>query len=421
MVQTPYPGIYSSGRFWITLLLVSPGAAAAFFGIVVAIAIIVVQARSLLSRSERYTLWAARNSADEEGMIQRVGPITLWWSGPDDPAPMLKEQMEIARGQFENLVAEPVDLGRPLRILCFSKRSSFVHYHRRSVPNLWNLDGLYVPSPVPTLTFLTDHPPYRWNDPPRIVRSLFNFHFLRTYKGFLPPFWLLHGIGISLSNWGRVDRLEILNRKVMLSLARQSVPDMDLFRLGRRALFRLVRNWYDHDGFSTFSDLTARAWSMIEYLCGPEAPLERRERFRAFLKELRARRSQEATFQRHFGFGFEGLLKKWREWVMEHGLGGYAPPPPEIQRALMNAIIPTIKDRDARIMDRIQAIREIGRVGYVMGADALIDLLGTDDMLLIPEIVWSLRAVSGRRYDDDADRWQAWMETVPVAAIRGEQ
>jgi hypothetical protein len=70
-------------------------------------------------------------------------------------------------------------------------------------------------------------------------------------------------------------------------------------------------------------------------------------------------------------------------------------------------------------MDRIQAIREIGRVGYVMGAETLIDLLRTADMVLSREIVWSLQAVSGQGFGHDVNRWQAWIETVPVTALRG--
>jgi hypothetical protein len=420
MVQSPYPGIYSSRQFWVTLLLVSLGVTAALFALVFAIAVIFVKTRFLLSRSERYTLSVARKSAGAPGTIQRIGPVTFWWSGTDDPVPMLSERMEVARNQIENLVAEQVDLGRSLRVLCFSKRTGFVSFHRLTIANLWNLDGLYSPSRVPTITITTDEVTYKLNESPRVACSLFLFHFLKIYKGFFPPFWLLHGIGSSLSNGGRADRLDILNRKMMVALARSSALDTDVFGLKRRAIGRLVRNWYDHGSFSTFSDLAARAWSMIEYLCGAEAPSQRREQFRAFLKDLRAKGPQEVTFHQHFGFGFARLVEQWREWVLEHGPAAYGPPPPEIQRALTNGIIPTIRDPDARIMDRIQAIREIGRVGYVMGADALINLLRTADMILSQEIVWSLQAISGQGWGHDVKRWQAWMESVPVAAVRGE-
>jgi hypothetical protein len=421
MVQTPYVGIYSSARFWITLLLVSLGAAAAFFAVVVAIAAAFVVARSLLSRSDQFTLRVARKSADEEGKIERVGPLIIWWSGPDDPVPMVTEQIEVARNQFERLLEEKVDLGRPLRVLCFSKRSSFVCYHRKSIPNLWNLDGLYIPSHGPTITVTTDQVPYRLNDPPRTVRLLCIFHFLKVHKGFLPPFWILHGIGNSLSNSGRLDRLEILNRKMIVALEDRSALDADLFRLKGTTILRLTRNWYEHESFSTFASLSARAWSMIEYLCGRDTPPQRREPFQAFLKDLRAKGSQEAIFQHHFGFGFEALVQQWREWVRVRGPGSYVPPPPVIQQALTTAIIPTIRNPNARIMDRIQAIREIGRVGYAMGADTLIDLLRSNNMILSPEIVWSLQSVSGHGWGHDVDRWQAWIKSVPIAAVRGEQ
>jgi hypothetical protein len=72
-------------------------------------------------------------------------------------------------------------------------------------------------------------------------------------------------------------------------------------------------------------------------------------------------------------------------------------------------------------MDRIQAIREMGRVGYCMGADTLVDLLGTADMILSPEIVWSLEQISGHDWGHDVGRWQAWVQSLPPAALRGEE
>jgi hypothetical protein len=333
---------------------------------------------------------------------------------------MIQEQTEVARNEFEKLVGQEADLRRPLRVLCFNKRSASVCYHRRTLPNLWNLDGLYVPGRVPSITVTTDQVAYKLNESPRIICSLFVFHFFRMNKGFVLPFWLLQGIGNSLANCGQIDRLEILNRKMILALTRRSAPEPNLFRLKRRTVAKLLRNWYDHRSFATISDLTARAWSLIEFLCGQQSPPGSRERFVGLLKELRAKGSGEEIFREHFGFGFEGLTETWQNWVMQHGPGAYGPPPPEIQQALMTRIIPTIADRNARIMDRIQAIREIGRVGYVMGADTLIDLLRTADMLLGREILWSLEAVSGHGWGHEVDRWQAWTESVPDSALRGQ-
>jgi hypothetical protein len=420
MVQAPSLKLYSSSRFWFTLVLVAVATVAAIIAVVVAIAVILLVARILLSRSERYVLAAARESADEPGTIRRLGPVTFWWSGADDPVPMLTEQMELARNQFDNFMAEKVDIERPLRVLCFSKRSAFVHYHRNTGANFWNLDGLYVRSHVPAVTLTTDCVAYKLNEPARIARSLFAFHCLSSYKGSFPPFWLLHGVGNSLSNAGCTDRLEILNRKMTVALAQPSAAKFDLFNLKLRALSKLMRNWYDQQSFSTLSELIARSWSLVEYLRGPEAPAQRREQLRTYLKELPAKGSHEPVFERHFGLGFQRLAEEWRQWVRGHGLGSYAPPPAEIQSALLSGIIPTVQDGNSRIMERIQAVREIGRLGYCMGADALIDLLRTADMILIPEIIWSLQQISGHPWGHDVDRWKAWLEIVPPAAVRGE-
>ena len=222
-LQTHFPAIYSGLLFWIVVPLASLGMTVALIAALIGLAVILVLLRTLLSRSERYTLDLARKSASAPGTLERIGPVTIWSSGSIDPISLLNEEMETARGRFEEFLGEPFNLDRALRILCFEKRNAFVAFHRRTIANLWNLDGLYIPSPVPTITFNTENAPYRLSEPRRTARSLFIFHFLKTYKDFFPPFWLLHGIGNSLADRGCGDRRDILNRKMMIApLARRS-------------------------------------------------------------------------------------------------------------------------------------------------------------------------------------------------------
>jgi len=326
--------------------------------------------------------------------------------------------MEVARSRFEEFLGEPCKFDRPLRILCFDKRSAFVAFHRRTIPNLWNLDGLYIRSPVPTITFNTEIVPYRLSEPRRTARSLFIFHFLTSCKGFIPPFWLFHGIGNWLADGGLRDRREILNRKLMIALTRQAAGDAEVFGIKKAAIVKLVRNWYDHPSFSRFTEIAVRSWSLCEFLGGQGAPRERRERFAAFFKELRPKDSQETVFKRHFEFGIDALIDQWRAWIVEHGLGSYGPPPSEIRRALMNGIIPTIEDQSARTMDRILAIRDMGRVGYVLGADVLIVVLKKGGESLGQEAIWSLEQISGHPSGSEVDQWEAWWDRLPEAAVR---
>ena len=182
--------------------------------------VVVALTRLWLSRSDRYVLSLARKCAGEEGEEARFGPITFWYSGPTDPVPMLKEQMETSRHRFEDLLVKVPETGPPLRILCFSKRSAFVAFHRQALTNLWNLDGLYAPGPARTITLSTEVVPYRLADPERTARSLFGFYFLEATKGFLPRPWLQQGITNVLASGGDGEELARLNRKMIAALSR---------------------------------------------------------------------------------------------------------------------------------------------------------------------------------------------------------
>ena len=64
-------------------------------------------------------------------------------------------------------------------------------------------------------------------------------------------------------------------------------------------------------------------------------------------------------------------------------------------------------------MDRILAIRALGWAGNVLGADALIGLLGAGGEIPKEEIVWSLEAISGMVWGDDLNRWSDWWDGLP--------
>ncbi len=86
-----------------------------------------------------YTLDFARKCAGRPGTLERIGPVTIWSSDSADSVSLLNDEMGAARGLFDEFVCEPFDHDRPLRIFCFDKRSAFVAFHRRTIPNLWNL------------------------------------------------------------------------------------------------------------------------------------------------------------------------------------------------------------------------------------------------------------------------------------------
>jgi hypothetical protein len=175
-------------------------------------------------------------------------------------------------------------------------------------------------------------------------------------------------------------------------------------------MITLVRDWQDFNNSNRYSQLVAQSWSVMEFLCSGK---ERLDRFRGFLKDRIKKGRIEEVFQQHFGYGFETVLERWRSWVLNCGIGTHEPPPPDIRNVLLDRVIPIVEDPGADQLERIQAIREMGRNGYVLGADALIEVLSKDDQIPAEEVVWSLESISGLALGDDVDRWTDWFNQLP--------
>lgn len=418
-ILSNFVGDYLGRVGWIVLPLISLmvlalsflGIFALFFIPLFAVAL----SRTLLMRHEGYALAHARKVAGNEGEVVRTGPFTVWYFGLSDPVPMLMEHAEIARCRFESLLGEKVVSQLPIRIFVFERRDALVAYHRQAATNLWNVDGIYVPGPRRTMTFTTEVVPDRLGDPERTARSLWAFYLLEAYRGFLPRPWLQLGIVDALT--GDVNDRALLNGKMVASLTRGTAFGPDLFGLEAKAVHKLVRGDSDHGNFARLTRFRYQAWSLVEFLAGAGAPEERREKFRAFLTEIRPNEPDEVVFERHFGHGFDRLLESWKVWVLDRGIGVYESPPPQVQDALLGRIIPIVQDHRAKIMDRIQAVRAIGLAGHVLGATALIDLLREPGEIPKEEIVWSLEAISGLVLGDDPERWSAWFSELPREAI----
>ena len=93
----PLPTGSGSGvSWWIRApLLVLASAAVAFTVLVVTLTLVILLRHRQL-RSERGAQTVARKCAGQEGEVVKEGPWVIWYSGPDDPVPMVREQMEAA-------------------------------------------------------------------------------------------------------------------------------------------------------------------------------------------------------------------------------------------------------------------------------------------------------------------------------------
>jgi hypothetical protein len=362
-----------------------------------------------------HALRVARASARQVGNELALGPVSIHFFGPGDPTPMLKGQMDTCRNRFESLVGHSFETERPLRILAFARRTALEAFLQRALLFSGNLDGMYIPWSMATIALSTELPPYRNTGLDRVVRQLFLYFLLDSYKQRPSPLWLQTGIANHLACGGDLSELARLNRRMLAASARGSLlGTADLFQANPKAMIKLVRDWQDHCNFAAYTQFASQSWSLVEFLRGHH---EGGERFRSFLAEVSPKASQEELLEQQFGCGFDALLSRWQEWVIRRGPGAHECPPPDVREILVEAAIPTALDLHADPLDRIQAIREIGKAGYVLGADALIKLLGDDDETHREEVIWSLEAISGLALADDVAAWRRWFNGLPATFL----
>jgi len=419
----PFSGFIEARFGWLAYPMIAIGLFVVLFGLYVGGTVMRYLMGMWRMSNPAHALRVARACAREVGKETAFGPATVYVFGATDPTLMLKGQMETCRARFESLAGESVEIERALRFYVFGKRDAFDAFFRRAFLHGSNLDGWFIPWSTATISITTEFPAYRLSDPERVARLLLSYFLLDTYKKRPSPLWLQAGIANVIACGADEQELARHNRRMLASIARGTMlGTADLFHANPRAMIRLVRDWQELTNFTTYTQLFSQASSVAEYLCGNEAPDDRRERFRGFLTGVGAKEPQEQVFHRNFDHDFDTLLGGWRTWVRDHGIGSHRPPPPHIRDALLVGVIPIAQDRGAHPLERIQAIRELGRAGYVLGADALIGLLRNDDQIPRKEVIWSLEAISGLALGDDIEQWANWFghlagETTRVTKI----
>jgi hypothetical protein len=361
-----------------------------------------------------HALRVAHACAGEVGEESTFGPVSFHVFGASDPTSMVNGQWEICQSRFESLVGERLEVDRPLRFFVFGKRNSFDAFFRWAFLYVSNLDGLYVPWSRPTIAITTEFPAHRLADPERIIRILLSYFHLDSYRKSPSPLWVQIGVAHVVASGGDEMESARLNRKMLAALSRgDSLGTAELFHRNPRSIVKWARDWQEFDNFRRYSQLITQSCSVVEFLC---SKAERLERFRAFLKEPAKKSPIEEVFQHHFDHSLETLLEQWRHWVVDRGIGSHEPPPDDIRDALTNRLIPIVEDARATSLERIQAIREMGRAGYVLGSDKLIDLLG-DEQLPSEEIVWSLESISGLALGEHVEKWTNWFNHLRSDAI----
>jgi predicted RNA-binding Zn-ribbon protein involved in translation (DUF1610 family) len=410
-----WPHVGSGGDSWLGILRrILFFVASGFAGLVGFIAVLWILRRRRL-KSERATVAMARKSTGRDGEVVKDGPMTVWYSGPDDPVPMLRKQLETASHRFATMTGEaPTE--PPHRVLVFHDRAAFVRFHQRVAfgVDLTSFDGFHLGHPCHLATLCAAPTTGRIADPERIFRSLAGYALLDSTWGPGAPAWLQSGFSRAVSNGDDRDTLARLNRKLMAALARDTALGVEVFTMTLNGLTRLARVSREPRQSRKFYQFHYQAWSMLVYLSGDSAAHEPPKPLGAFLRDPRSKRDQESSFREQFGRGFGPFLDDWRHWVLDLGIGAHEPPPDHIRDGLLERVLPIIRDRGAKRCDRIASIRDWASCGVVLGADALIDLLGDPGDIPKEEIAWALSMVSGLDLGDDPQRWQAWWDELPL-------
>lgn len=408
---------------WLGILKGIGGLLLLFLLILVALGVFTVAliiVRRLLQRREDYDFYLARKASGEDGTVLRRGNITFWLTHPADRFQVLEQQMETVRSRFEELIGQPTAVDQPVRLFCFTKKSQFHDYLRKSGFALSSLDALYCPDRCRRMVLHIETAPIRPVDYENLARLLFGYYFFEKHKGFLADLWLYTGVSRRLAARGVSGERDRLQRKMLAAEAGgRLLTAQQLFHTPPRRILALFRRSQVHENFVMLNQMITQAESVVEYLCGPGAPAERRDAFRAFLLEF-GQRDVEACFTRRLGFGFEQLLRDWEEWLRGQEVGPHDPPPAPIVRALLDSTLPFVRDRDADAFERILAIRDMGTAGYTLGADALIEVLREEDGDLRATARWALESISGLAGGNHVDYWRNWWNSLPGDVMAAE-
>jgi hypothetical protein len=400
--------------FWLACVFLTAGVIVGLPVMLIALLTPVILIKRAIYQREVFDLGIARKSSRQEGTLFRLGPVTAWFSGPVQGMEMLEDQLEETRKRLADYAGEPVDVVSPLRVICFARRGEFATYMGRLGYRIGSMEGVYLLGKPRRIVVCMAKPPHRLIKIDRLMRVLYGYYFLEQYLGFFPQPWLYMGLGNYLADQQGEENQARLRRKMLASLSKGTAFNASqLFALKTARLVRANKGKNLHENFQFISQFIYRAASVLGYL----SEKNRKQPFLAFLKDLKKKQAVEPVFIRHFGFGFEQLIENWQTWIKAKGLGIHPPPPQDTRQQLLHYIIPLIEDPDAPISERIQAIRDMGNAGYILGADALIGLLRNSDPRIRTVSLWALQNISGLGIDEDVSQWSTWWDNLPADAL----
>jgi len=285
---------------------------------------------------------------------------------------------------------------------------------RRHGYQIGSIDGVYLLSRPRRIVVCVDKPPYRLINIDRLLRVLYGYYFLEQHLGFFAPPWLYIGLGNYLADRQGEEDQARLRRKMLISFSKGIVfQASNFFALKTASLAKANKGKDLHENFQYISQFMCQAESVLAFL----SETNRKQTFLGFLKDLKKKEAVEPVFTRHYGYGFEQAFENWQAWIKAKGPGLHFPPPQDIRQQLLHYIIPLIEDPDAPMTVRIQAIRDMGNAGCLLGADTLIALIQDRDPKIRTASSWALENISGLAIGEDVNRWSTWWDNLPADAL----
>ena len=155
--------------------------------------------------------------------------------------------------------------------------------------------------------------------------------------------------------------------------------------------------------------------SIIDYLCGPDATPARREQLQNLWRAFGKIQTIERAFTGGCGCSVTEFESQWKAWAATAKFGPPQLPPPEIGAVANEEVIPLVRNSAAPIQRRIRAIRTLGRAGWLVGSDSLIELLTSANDDLRRESLSALRLISGELNGQRPEEWQVWLQNLPTS------
>lgn len=355
------------------------------------------------------------------GEMLRRGALMVWCAEGTTMGGEFEGQLEATCERLRALTGRTPSLGPWLRCFVLGDRDQFEQALKGVgfvLDKRFDFDAFYLPAPW--RVGLLNEGELRWKaaDPSTSVRSMLCYHLLESLGVRWRTSWLYSGVAGVVAHWEDAEALARLNRHMLSALAAGHALDARaFFATAPLVPFRFRRSFQAELAVvaKTTASL-AQYWSVMEYLCGANAPAVRRLAFQDFLQDPRRQRRQERSLAEHFGRSPHELLADWRQWVQDRGVGNHAPPPRARAQWLLCGPVATLCNQQATSAERLQAIRQLGQEGFVVGAEALIDVVRHGPANLAEEAIWALETISGQSLGGDADQWDNWRSSLPASA-----